>query len=491
MRLRYDDRRRAAEHAECSFEKDLCGLRGSALTVVAQQFSPRYETRGDLVVVDVRGLERLFGDARAIAEELRREAADRGLRVHVAIAATQTAAVVLAIARAGVAVIEPGAEASAIAPVAIEIFCRPGLLGRADGDPESVAPQMEMFRRWGLRTLGEIAALPADGLSARMGWQGRAWHAIARGADVRPLVPDVEAERFDASLELEWPIDGLEPLSFVLTRLLEPLSLRLERRDRGAAVLHVGLRLVDARRRTRGVCSCRRRCATCGRCARSCCSISKRTRRQAAIDRVGIVIDPTPGACVQHTLFARAHPTPEQLSTLLARLGALMGQDRVGAPVLVDTYRPGAFAMAPFATDHDDQRAEQAKHASSACSAVECRGCPKMPPTRSRRRRRATPSGAPMTVRHDDRRGFRRRSRCCARPARGRNVWRVVGVDSLGSRRVGRRAQRRRVLPRVSRSRPRIAGSSTRSSIERRSVARVHRAPLRIRLQLSSRRVAA
>ena len=53
---------------------------------------------------------------------------------------------------------------------------------------------------------------------------------------------------------------------------------------------------------------------------------------EAAIDRVTIVIDPTPGRVVQHTLFARAQPTPEQLSTLLARLGALMGQDRFGAP---------------------------------------------------------------------------------------------------------------------------------------------------------------
>ena len=76
----------------------------------------------------------------------------------------------------------------------------------------------------------------------------------------------------------------------------------------------------------------------------------------AAIDRVTIVIDPTPGRVLQHTLFTRAHPTPEQLSTLLARLGALMGQDRFGAPAAVDSYRPGAFAMTPFATEHDDQR---------------------------------------------------------------------------------------------------------------------------------------
>ncbi len=75
-----------------------------------------------------------------------------------------------------------------------------------------------------------------------------------------------------------------------------------------------------------------------------------------------ITIDPTPGRVLQHTLFTRPHPTPEQLSTLLARLGALMGQDRIGAPATVDSYRPGAFAMKPFAIDHDhDVSAEHAE----------------------------------------------------------------------------------------------------------------------------------
>jgi protein ImuB len=76
----------------------------------------------------------------------------------------------------------------------------------------------------------------------------------------------------------------------------------------------------------------------------------------AAIDRVTIVIDPTPGRVVQHTLYTRAQPTPEQLSTLLARLGALMGQDRFGAAAAVDSDRPGAFAMRPFATEHQGER---------------------------------------------------------------------------------------------------------------------------------------
>src|SRR4029077_9309798 len=81
----------------------------------------------------------------------------------------------------------------------------------------------------------------------------------------------------------------------------------------------------------------------------------------AAIDRLTVVIAPTPGRVLQHTLFTRVLPTPEQLSTLLARLGALMGQDRVGVPATVDSYRPGAFEMKPFATDHEDHRRPSGK----------------------------------------------------------------------------------------------------------------------------------
>ena len=67
----------------------------------------------------------------------------------------------------------------------------------------------------------------------------------------------------------------------------------------------------------------------------------------AAIDRVAVAVDVTEGRVLQFGLFARALPT-DTLATLLARLGALMGTDRIGSPSLVDTYRPGAFAMAKF-----------------------------------------------------------------------------------------------------------------------------------------------
>ena len=332
----------------------------SPLIAIAAEFSPRYEQhRVDLVSMDLRGLSRLFGSPRAIGAELRREAASRGVRVHVATAPTRTAALVLALMRPGLTVVPAGGVARALAAVPIAVLeqvCDDphpsvGNVAQAQQRRADATRALTVLRSWGLRTLGELAALPATDLSARLGRSGRVWQAIARGEDTRPLVPMQADERFEGTLELEWPIEGQEPLSFVLTRLLEPLSTRLERRDRGVAVLHTALHLV-----TREVHTCRLELPSPlrdVRALRTLVLLDVETHPPAAaIDAVTITIEPTPGRILQHTLFARPHPTPEQLSTLLARLGALMGQDRVGAPALLDSHRPGAFALTPFAIEH-------------------------------------------------------------------------------------------------------------------------------------------
>jgi protein ImuB len=316
------------------------------LQAIAQSFSPRYECHGDdLITIDVSGLDRLLGPPRVVGEELRHACADRGVRAHVAMASTWTSAAILAHARAGLTVIPRGGEAEALAPISVASLQSPVASLNID------ASAIPVFTRWGIRTLGEVAALPSDDLAARLGRASLMWQAMARGEDVRPLIPTLEAERFESSLDLEWPIEELEPLSFVLTRLLEPLAVRLERRDRGASVLHVVLRLV-----TRELYARRLELPSPMRDVRTLRTLAlldlESHPTPAAIDRVTIVIDPTPGRVLQHTLFTRAHPTPEQISTLLARLTALMGQDRIGAPAVIDTDRPGAFAMAPFATEH-------------------------------------------------------------------------------------------------------------------------------------------
>ena len=90
---------------------------------VARDFSPRVEACGPReVTLDLSGLTRLFGDAQTIAGELRRTAADRGLRIRIAIAGTRTAARLLTRARAGITIVEPGDEAQALATLPIELL---------------------------------------------------------------------------------------------------------------------------------------------------------------------------------------------------------------------------------------------------------------------------------------------------------------------------------------------------------------------------------
>ena len=331
-----------------------------ASEAVAREFSPRIEVHGDReITLDLTGLARLFGDARAIAEELRRTAADRGLRVRVAIAGTRAAARLLVRHRAGITVVEPGMEAEALAPLPLALL--DALLNESTPNsqlPTSNAQQKPRttnhhpptltLRRWGLRTLGELAALPPDDVAARLGRVGVECQRLARGEDPRPLVPAVPEERFEQALDLEWPIEGLEPLSFVFGRLMEPLEAHLARRDRGAAVLHVRLHLVDRTIHQRSL-----QLPAPMREARALRTLALLDLEfhppAAAIDRVVVAVDPTPGRVVQFSLLTRPLPSPEQLSTLMARLTALMGEARCGSPAPVDTWQPGAFAMQPFA----------------------------------------------------------------------------------------------------------------------------------------------
>jgi protein ImuB len=321
------------------------GTSTAALIDVGREFSPRIELCGPReITLDLSGLTHLFGDARAIGTELRRTAADRGLRVRVAIAGTRTAARLLVHHRAGLTVIEPGTEAESLAPLPL------ALLTHISSDPDDL---VRIFRHWGLQSCGQLATLPAAAVASRLGQNGVRWQQIARGEDEAPLVPAIPEERFEQALDLEWPIDGLEPLSFVLGRLMDPLSAHLERRGRGAAVLHVRLHLIKRDGVTREVHERSLQLPAPIRDARTLRTLAlldlESHPPSAAIDRVEVAVDPTPGRIIQFSLLTRPLPSPEQLSTLNARLTALMGEGRCGSPVEVNTWQPGAFAMKPFA----------------------------------------------------------------------------------------------------------------------------------------------
>jgi protein ImuB len=163
-------------------------------------------------------------------------------------------------------------------------------------------------------------------------------------------VRDVAEERFEEHLSLEWPIEGLEPLSFVLARLLDPLCHHLERRDRGAVGLRLWLKLVTRSLFTRylplpvpmrdpkGL--------------RTLLVLDLESHPPpAGIDEITLTCDVAPGRILQHSLLTRPLPSPDRVSTLVARLTALMGEGRCGHPVVPDTHRPDSFKMRAFAPE--------------------------------------------------------------------------------------------------------------------------------------------
>ena len=214
-------------------------------------------------------------------------------------------------------------------------------------DADSISETLAIFERWGLRTLGDVAQLPAADLLSRLGPTGARLHQAARGEDVAPLVHSAQSPRFVERLELEWPIEGLEPLSFVLGRLTESLSMSLERADRGAVTINTRLGLVTRVQhdRTLQIPAPMRD----ARVLRTLIVLDLESHPPpAAIDVVEVEVGVTPGRIEQGSLLTRTLPTPEDLSTLLARLSALMGESRVGAPAVVDTHDDRAAAMQPF-----------------------------------------------------------------------------------------------------------------------------------------------
>ena len=307
-----------------------------ALVAVAQEFSPRVEARAPTpVLLHLSGLGRLYATPHELGHALVGAAAARGLEAQAALAFTREAALVVARACPGVTVVPAGGEAAALAPLPLVLL---------ELEPE---PQ-ELFARWGLRTIGELARLPPSALAARLGLAAVRLVHRARGEDAGVLVATPPVERFETTLELDWPVSGLEPLAFLLSRLLEPLMAALAARGAKAAALGYELGLADTSLHARTL-----RPAMPSGDARTWRTLvlldleAKKPRDE--IVRLTLRAEPTPARAAQFSLLDPALPSPEKLAETLARLEAWTADGRSGSPRLVDTHRPGAFAVASFA----------------------------------------------------------------------------------------------------------------------------------------------
>ena len=314
----------------CIYIPNASGDSHAALLDCANAFSPRAEnTSAGTVVFDIEGLERLFGSYSEIATKVAGEVRARGLEANVAVASNADAAICAARGFGGITVLNHGTEAKRLRDLPLSVL--------------SPSPEiLETLERWGIRTLGAFAKLPAVDISDRLGHEGIQLHKLARGAGLRPLVPHVEPVRFVAVMELDYEIVTIEPLTFILSRMLDGLCTRLRSRNLATHEVHLSLgtwvRVLNLPLPVRNP----------KILAKLLILDLEAHPPGVGIRRVEVEAIPAKPRVVQTGLFIPLSPEPEKLELTLARLKAVVGEENVGAAEIADTHRPDAFEIKKF-----------------------------------------------------------------------------------------------------------------------------------------------
>ncbi len=358
----------------------------AALLDCAQSFSPCVEdTACDTALLDLAGMESLFGSLPEISRAIHHRATTLGLDANIAIASNPDAAMLATRglcgagtpARVCVAVIPAGKEAGylGILPVAV-LFP-----DRLEGEEQKEATRLlETLERWGIRNLRALAALPEVALSERLGQEGLHLQKLARGAAARTLVPIEAPLLFEEAVELEHPVVLLEPLAFLLNRLLEQLCARLATRALATQELRLTLNLanltgIDEESENVGIPSESDGSSEINTASQIISSRQTKFVRilhlpqpmldakiflkllqldlnanppGAPIVKIHLAAAPARPRSAQGGLFLPPTPEPEKLELTLARIAAMVGEQKVGSLELLDTHHPEGFRMQRF-----------------------------------------------------------------------------------------------------------------------------------------------
>ena len=366
----------------------------AALLDCAQSFSPKIEdTAPNTVLLDLSGLESLFGALPKIAHDLARRTSELGLEANVATAANPDTALCAARGFSGVTVIPEGKESERLGNLPLDVlFPEPS----SPNPDEETARFLETFDLWGVRNLRALYALPEVALSERLGQVGVRLQQLARGAISRTLVPVEVPLIFEEAVELDHPLVLLEPLAFLLARMLDQLCARLAARALAVQELRLQLQLdsgfqciddVDCHPEQSGVTAERSEGPMHLASKLRKNYTSSTTRSQLAIRnsqpftrtlqlpipmldakvflkllqidlkahppgapivKVHLRAEPAQPRTVQGGLFLPPTPEPEKLELTLARIAGMVGEDKVGSLQLLDSHRPEAFRMQRF-----------------------------------------------------------------------------------------------------------------------------------------------
>ncbi|MBB5060182.1 protein ImuB [Granulicella aggregans] len=287
-----------------------------------------------VLLVDQSGTETLFGDGRSYAEGIRKALQELEFPANVAVAPNAEASLLLARSYNGVTRVDEKGVQAKLASLPLSML---------SVEPATLAP----LRRWGIRNLGELAALPETALVSRIGQQGKRLQRLAVGREDHLLVPQDPSFVLSEHVELDGPLESLEPLLFILSPMLETLLRQAINHTYALRSLTITLDLEKAAHHRLEV--------------RPAVPVQSKDlllkllnlKLQAEPPQAGILgvtlnAEPAIPQVAQRGLFQAQFPEPDKLDLLVARLKAIVGEDNVGSPVLSNSFCDDEFVMAPF-----------------------------------------------------------------------------------------------------------------------------------------------
>ena len=222
---------------------------------------------------------------------------------------------------------------------------------------------LAILHKWGIHTLGQLAALDKQQLGARLGPKAiRMWER-ANGQSNPALKLVRPPESFEESFEFENEIETAEPLLFMLRRFLEQLAVRLSAIDLVAKELALRITFANPppdgsaaadKQRYERIFTIPQPTNDVDLLFRMLYTHLENFKSEHPIVAVALAAQPIQPGKEQFGLFETTVRNPHQLSETLARLTALLGADHVGTPVLAETHQPDAFRMKPFSWTLND-----------------------------------------------------------------------------------------------------------------------------------------
>lgn len=326
----------------CIYIPEMGKKQAAALRACAGSFSPNIEYTAETAILDIRGLRRLYGPPESIGKAIAERAAPLGARI--GIASNPHAAMAAARGFPGLTVIPPGEEGRVLSSLPLDLLV-------------PMAELRETLCSWGIESFADLAALPENGIAERLGSAGVHLQKLARGMTARPLVPSKDELVFRADMVLDHALELLEPLLFILSRLLTDLCGSMASHSLAANELKLILDLETkaVHQRTLKLPFATRDAQTFLKLLRYDLSAHPPA---AAITGVHLSAAPVQPRVVQGGLFVPLAPQPEKLELTLARIAAIVGEGNAGTPELLDTHRPGAFRMTRFEAKQADAPGE-------------------------------------------------------------------------------------------------------------------------------------